>query len=45
MARDVRELTMEDGTVWTVGLPVGWRGVEAAWQADEASRRVRGGAS
>jgi hypothetical protein len=32
MARNVRELTMEDGSVWTVGLPVGWRGIEAAWQ-------------
>ncbi|WP_042170136.1 hypothetical protein [Streptomyces sp. NBRC 110035] len=32
IARDVRQLTMADGTTWTVGLPVGWHGVAAAWQ-------------
>jgi hypothetical protein len=32
MARDVRQLTMADGSVWTVGAPIGWRGVAAAWQ-------------
>lgn len=36
MARDVRQLTMADGTVWTVGAPIGWHGVAAAWRpADE----------
>jgi hypothetical protein len=32
IARDVRPLTMADGTVWTVGAPVGWHGTPAAWQ-------------
>ncbi|MDT0387842.1 hypothetical protein [Streptomyces dubilierae] len=33
MARDVRQLPMADGTVWTVGSPIGWHDVAAAWQA------------
>ncbi|ODA75571.1 hypothetical protein [Streptomyces sp. AVP053U2] len=33
MARDVHAVTMADGTVWTVGAPIGWRGTSAAWQA------------
>lgn len=44
-ARNTRQLTMADGTVWTVGYPIGWRGVEAAWQsptaADQAAHRAR----
>lgn len=32
IARNVRQLEMADGTVWTVGIPVGWRGIEAAWK-------------
>lgn len=32
MARDIRQLTMADGTVWTVGAPIGWHGVAAAWR-------------
>lgn len=35
VARNVRQLTMADGTVWTVGLPIGWRGIEAAWHTTE----------
>ena len=35
IARNVRQLTMADGSVWTVGLPIGWRGIEAAWHATE----------
>ncbi|MFJ4623037.1 hypothetical protein [Streptomyces sp. NPDC088812] len=34
-ARGVRRLTMADGTVWTVGTPIGWRGMDAAWQDTE----------
>jgi hypothetical protein len=34
-ARNIRQLTMADGTVWTVGLPIGWRGREAAWRDPE----------
>ncbi|MFE7972985.1 hypothetical protein [Streptomyces shenzhenensis] len=34
-ARNVRQLTMADGTVWTVGQPIGWRGQQAAWQPSE----------
>lgn len=32
IARNIRTLTMADGTTWTVGSPIGWRGIEAAWQ-------------
>lgn len=32
MARDVHPVTMTDGTVWTVGQPVGWHGTSAAWR-------------
>ncbi|MFC7892706.1 hypothetical protein [Streptomyces sp. NPDC057381] len=32
MARDVHDVTMADGTVWTVGQPIGWHGVPAAWR-------------
>ncbi|MFJ6720540.1 hypothetical protein [Streptomyces sp. NPDC091259] len=32
IARDVRPLVMADGSTWTVGSPVGWRGVCAAWK-------------
>lgn len=32
IARNVRPLTMADGTEWTVGAPVGWFGIEAAWR-------------
>ncbi|MFJ5176688.1 hypothetical protein ACIP68_22985 [Streptomyces griseoviridis] len=35
VARGVRQLTMTDGTEWTVGTPVGWRGISAAWQNPE----------
>lgn len=35
VARNIRQLTMADGTVWTVGLPIGWRGIEAAWHTTE----------
>lgn len=37
LARNARQLTMADGTVWTVGLPIGWRGREAAWQTPVAA--------
>ena len=44
VARNVRQLTMADGTVWTVGLPIGWRGIEAAWHAagtpEETAARI-----
>ncbi|MGW0837513.1 hypothetical protein [Streptomyces prunicolor] len=43
-ARNVRQLVMADGSTWTVGLPIGWRGTEAAWQntetPDETSARI-----
>ncbi|WP_405695236.1 hypothetical protein OHA99_09320 [Streptomyces coelicoflavus] len=32
MARDVHQVTMADGRVWTVGQPIGWYGTPAAWQ-------------
>ncbi|MFF4933549.1 hypothetical protein ACFY2H_32350 [Streptomyces griseofuscus] len=35
VARGIRKLTMADGTEWTVGTPVGWRGMPAAWQEHE----------
>ena len=35
VARNVRQLTMADGSTWTVGLPIGWRGTEAAWHTTE----------
>ncbi|MET8693610.1 hypothetical protein ABZV65_13825 [Streptomyces bauhiniae] len=35
VARGVRQLTMADGTEWTVGTPVGWHGMAAAWQDPE----------
>jgi hypothetical protein len=43
VARNVRQLTMADGTLWTVGLPIGWHGQEAAWIAPEteAERNTR----
>ncbi|MEY9489041.1 hypothetical protein RKD26_004835 [Streptomyces calvus] len=48
MARDVRELTMDDGSVWTVGTrgagsAVAWQPARAVRsQANKALRRVRG---
>ncbi|MFG3085105.1 hypothetical protein [Streptomyces parvulus] len=50
IARNVRQLTMTDGTTWTVGTPVGWHGTEAAWQTTEtpqehAARTARYGES
>lgn len=35
IARNVRQLKMADGTVWTVGAPIGWDGIEAAWHPQE----------
>jgi hypothetical protein len=35
VARNVRTLVMADGTTWTVGAPIGWRGQEAAWRPVE----------
>lgn len=32
IARNVRQLVMADGSEWTVGAPVGWFGIEAAWR-------------
>ncbi|MYR45063.1 hypothetical protein [Streptomyces sp. SID5910] len=32
MARDAHDVTMADGTVWTVGHPIGWHGISAAWR-------------
>ncbi|MFD9443387.1 hypothetical protein [Streptomyces sp. NPDC060001] len=37
-ARQTRQLTMADGTTWTVGLPIGWRGREAAWHNPETEQ-------
>ncbi|MET8826067.1 hypothetical protein ABZX40_13425 [Streptomyces sp. NPDC004610] len=34
VARNVRPLTMTDGTTWTVGTPIGWR-QPAAWHDPE----------
>ena len=40
VARNIRQLTMADGTVWTVGLPIGWRGTEAAWKNTETPEQA-----
>jgi hypothetical protein len=40
VARNVRQLTMADGSEWTVGLPIGWRGIEAAWHAIETPEQA-----
>lgn len=37
-ARNTRQLVMADGTTWTVGLPIGWRGHEAAWHNTETKQ-------
>ncbi|MEU8537541.1 hypothetical protein [Streptomyces parvulus] len=41
MARGIHDVTMDDGSVWTVGQPIGWHGTPAAWRraAGEAGRR------
>jgi len=39
-ARNTRQLVMADGSTWTVGLPIGWRGVEATWQNTETPDQV-----
>jgi hypothetical protein len=39
VARNVRTLAMADGSTWTVGLPIGWRGQEAAWQPVETAEQ------
>ena len=38
VARNVRQLTMADGSTWTVGQPIGWHGQEAAWKPVEAEQ-------
>lgn len=40
VARNVRQLTMADGSTWTVGLPIGWRGIEAAWHTTETPEQA-----
>jgi len=40
VARNVRQLVMADGSTWTVGLPIGWRGTEAAWQPTETPEQA-----
>lgn len=40
VARNVRQLVMADGSVWTVGLPIGWRGQEAAWHTTETPEQA-----
>ena len=50
VARNVRQLVMADGTEWTVGLPIGWRGQQAAWidpetEEERSARIQRYGAS
>lgn len=40
VARNVRQLVMADGSEWTVGLPVGWRGIEAAWRSTETPEQT-----
>lgn len=34
IARSIRQLEMADGTVWTVGAPIGWHGAGAAWRTE-----------
>ncbi|MEU1293033.1 hypothetical protein ABZ439_11465 [Streptomyces sp. NPDC005840] len=34
IARSIRQLEMDDGTVWTVGAPIGWRAAGAAWRPE-----------
>lgn len=38
MARDIHDVTMADGTVWTTGLPIGWHGTPAAWRTSNTSQ-------
>ncbi|MFJ6293223.1 hypothetical protein ACIQJX_07665 [Streptomyces griseoviridis] len=38
MSRDIHQVTMTDGTAWTVGQPIGWYGTPAAWKANEAQQ-------
>ncbi|MFD5631610.1 hypothetical protein [Streptomyces sp. NPDC127072] len=40
-ARQTRQIEMTDGTTWTVGLPIGWRGIEAAWHNPEPEQQQR----
>lgn len=40
VARSVRQLVMADGTEWTVGAPIGWRGTEAAWKPTETPEQA-----
>lgn len=38
VARDIHQLVMSDGQLWTTGQPVGWHGTAAAWRTEDIDR-------